>query len=150
MLHLLELTAVNENRCSITISSTSISLSETRGFEAPCTQGPSGDHSTKISEIPNKLGDRHSWMGEEVCEKYLFVMKDVLAEEVKPFQANCHVSGRISPFGRLSGFSAGGRVIMSIAEKSEEGVFQWRLASLRIPNPGNVNDRFQGDTERGK
>lgn len=91
-------------------------------------------------------------MGEEVCEKYLFVMKDVLAEEVKPFQANSgHVSGRISPFGSLSGFSAGGRVIMSIAEKSEEGVFQCqRLASLRIPNPGNVNDRFQGDTERGK
>ena len=63
-------------------------------------------------------------MGEEVCEKYLFVMKDVLAEEVKPFQANGYVSGRISPFGSLSGFSAGGRVIMSIAEKSEEGVFQ--------------------------
>ena len=47
-------------------------------------------------------------MGEEVCEKYLFVMKDVLAEEVKPFQANGHVSGRISPFWKPFWFLGGG------------------------------------------
>jgi hypothetical protein len=37
---------------------------------------------------------------------------------------------------------------MSIAEKGEEEAFQ-----LKIPNPGDVNDRLQeqhGDTEPGK